>query len=636
MPGRGHSEIEGGSISYRLVCIEASIPYEDVREYWAPKRAQWLKEVWLARSSVPQLARLLEELVSALTDKARQSLWSGHMDSYHKLQAQCVRLSSERHDGPTPRRAVAELRKMVADFLAHAVEEDPSLPTPEDMGSHEAPEELEFADDGPVLEVGDVTHAFDHHRRCWCEAEIIGVRGDGRAASQEYRVHYRGWKKRWDEWVPRDSGRLRPLGPRRVVDVVLEAKRRHAAEAAHASSSTGEPEGTADTTGAAPDALAASAEVSAREPRRPPPEPASEASSAMASASVSGAGYSSRASSRSSSGAADGEQRRAAGQRPWHRDGKRASVPEPPGERAVASAGPAELPPPPPSTRGLPEADSVPGSSEDAAAVAATVLEVGQRVIAIDVRCIWCEAKVLDLARVPLVPPGDGQVDGDGGGSGGGGGGGGVMAARLHYLGWNKRWDEWVRFDSGRIRLPTAGFVHTDLLVGTAPVASSDDGGVQGSPPKRPRTARETGGAADAACGADADAAGAAATAAADSTCGAASADADADADATADATAGGDAPHPDHDNKQIVSGRSPPAEWVLPLDLPRRAADNRRAAAPHRRAGRAAVGLTPPAERRQAPHRAAADGPLACARQEEVARPRRSRALAQRHVPHR
>ena len=350
MPGRGHSEIEGGSISYRLVCIEASIPYEDVREYWAPKRAQWLKEVWLARSSVPQLARLLEELVSALTDKARQSLWSGHMDSYHKLQAQCVRLSSERHDGPTPRRAVAELRKMVADFLAHAVEEDPSLPTPEDVGSHEAPEELEFADDGPILEVGDVTHAFDHHRRCWCEAEIIGVRGDGRAASQEYRVHYRGWKKRWDEWVPRDSGRLRPLGPRRVVDVVLEAKRRHAAEAAHASSSTGEPEGTADTTGAAPDALAASAEASAMEPRRPPPEPARGVLRDGVGVGVWGGLLEPRV-PRSSSGAADGEQRRAAGQRPWHRDGKRASVPASASARCPRGR---RAPPPPPSTRGLP------------------------------------------------------------------------------------------------------------------------------------------------------------------------------------------------------------------------------------------------------------------------------------------
>ena len=76
MPGRGHSEIEGGSISYRLVCIEASIPYEDVREYWAPSARNGSRRSGL-HAAACHSSRLLEELVSALTDKARQSLWSG-------------------------------------------------------------------------------------------------------------------------------------------------------------------------------------------------------------------------------------------------------------------------------------------------------------------------------------------------------------------------------------------------------------------------------------------------------------------------------------------------------------------------------------------------------------------------------
>ena len=46
-------------------------------------------------------------------------------------------------------------------------------------------------------------------REIWCEAEVVGLRGEGAAA--EVMVHYAGWTQRWDEWLPRCSRRLRPL-----------------------------------------------------------------------------------------------------------------------------------------------------------------------------------------------------------------------------------------------------------------------------------------------------------------------------------------------------------------------------------------------------------------------------------------
>jgi len=57
------------------------------------------------------------------------------------------------------------------------------------------------------LAEGDLIKALDV-REMWCEALVIGCRGEGRA--KEVKVHYRGWKRRWDEWIPLRSGRLRP------------------------------------------------------------------------------------------------------------------------------------------------------------------------------------------------------------------------------------------------------------------------------------------------------------------------------------------------------------------------------------------------------------------------------------------
>ena len=45
-------------------------------------------------------------------------------------------------------------------------------------------------------------------RMTWCDAEVVGTR-NAESGRNEYRMHYIGWKKNWDEWVARDSGRIR-------------------------------------------------------------------------------------------------------------------------------------------------------------------------------------------------------------------------------------------------------------------------------------------------------------------------------------------------------------------------------------------------------------------------------------------
>ena len=50
----------------------------------------------------------------------------------------------------------------------------------------------------------------------------------GPGGAVQYRVHYDGWKKRWDEWVARDSGRIRSelpaTNPPRKIDSKAKAK----------------------------------------------------------------------------------------------------------------------------------------------------------------------------------------------------------------------------------------------------------------------------------------------------------------------------------------------------------------------------------------------------------------------------
>ena len=84
------------------------------------------------------------------------------------------------------------------------------------------------------------------------------------------------------------------------------------------------------------------------------------------------------------------------------------------------------------------------GGGDEAAALPAApknsaVLKVGERVdiderlVALDCREVWCEAKVVDLRFFRLA-----KND--------------VSAVKLRYAGWGKQWDEWAKIESGKVR----------------------------------------------------------------------------------------------------------------------------------------------------------------------------------------
>ena len=58
---------------------------------------------------------------------------------------------------------------------------------------------------GDDVKAGVRLRAHDSHGR-WYQSRVEAVRGEG--ASRELLVHYYGWAKDWDEWVPVGAGRL--------------------------------------------------------------------------------------------------------------------------------------------------------------------------------------------------------------------------------------------------------------------------------------------------------------------------------------------------------------------------------------------------------------------------------------------
>jgi hypothetical protein len=74
-----------------------------------------------------------------------------------------------------------------------------------------------------------------------------------------------------------------------------------------------------------------------------------------------------------------------------------------------------------------------------AAPINSAVIKLGERVniderlVALDCRDVWCEAKVVDL-RFFRVAKND------------------ISAVKLRYAGWGKKWDEWAKIDSGKVR----------------------------------------------------------------------------------------------------------------------------------------------------------------------------------------
>lgn len=47
-------------------------------------------------------------------------------------------------------------------------------------------------------------------KKKWVEGTVVGIRGDG--AARELNIHFRGWSKRWDEWIRVGEGKLKMPG----------------------------------------------------------------------------------------------------------------------------------------------------------------------------------------------------------------------------------------------------------------------------------------------------------------------------------------------------------------------------------------------------------------------------------------
>ena len=54
--------------------------------------------------------------------------------------------------------------------------------------------------------IGDQVQALDAYNH-WYDAKIVAERGEGDA--REVEVHFDGWNKRYDEWIPAESDRLK-------------------------------------------------------------------------------------------------------------------------------------------------------------------------------------------------------------------------------------------------------------------------------------------------------------------------------------------------------------------------------------------------------------------------------------------
>lgn len=68
------------------------------------------------------------------------------------------------------------------------------------------------------LKAGDKVTALDV-REVWCKAVVLDCRGEG--MDREFKVHYQGWKRQWDEWIFLRSGRLLPYSDGSTSSTVL-------------------------------------------------------------------------------------------------------------------------------------------------------------------------------------------------------------------------------------------------------------------------------------------------------------------------------------------------------------------------------------------------------------------------------
>ena len=215
-----------GTPAHRLLEVERAVPYEDVRARWRNARQSWADAVELHRLRISKLAELALALLDAFTSNTVARLWPAKSE-FTYLRTLCQEVESGRIS--KSQEAVEAFVSVVSALEMRAVQS--SARSGRDMADL-----LNFGDEGPALLVGDACEAFDLHRELWCDAEIVEAHSEHPGLVYQYKVHYKGWKRSWDEWLARDSGRLRDRRVRahvrnaRIVNLVRPPEAAHPPE----------------------------------------------------------------------------------------------------------------------------------------------------------------------------------------------------------------------------------------------------------------------------------------------------------------------------------------------------------------------------------------------------------------------
>lgn len=382
------------SLGYHLLNIEALIPYEDVTAAWRSNRENWLREVVSCSADAQALATKTLGLLGALTAGCIQFLWASTAE-FERLRKRVEKLAQSEKADPTG----AVLREILKQLEATAA--PPNEAEQQLLGAAQ-PDDLPLGDLGPALNVGDKCAALDI-RHVWCRSSITSKR-QGPGGVPQYRVHYEGWKPRWDEWISADSGRIRS-------ETIAAAGRGHAPRQGAASVSSSAPAPAASSSTAeegdvsaakrkqAPAGSSAKAAplLSGEKPRPPGRAPKGKAWDRKLGQWVPMEGYNldgTLIDGGAATAAAVGAKRpggAAPGQKP-------AKLPKAVGDAGKELLRPkAELLP----SGGVGGGDGAPPPPANSKVLkAGYAINIREKVVALDCRDVWCEAKVVDMRHM--------------------------------------------------------------------------------------------------------------------------------------------------------------------------------------------------------------------------------------------
>ena len=192
------------SLRYRLLSIENTVPFEDVVNSWRKKRTDWINSTKDAGHSASLLAKRALELIDALTPVAQDEYWPE--DKALAAAREGLRsIAGGKQNDPLGRK----LQLLFTDLEKRLI--SPPPPSEVELMGPGTPKLLDIGDEGPDLKEGQRCAALDI-RMMWLNASVARIRqspdDDPPGGQCQYRIHYEGWKSKWDEWIHKESGRV--------------------------------------------------------------------------------------------------------------------------------------------------------------------------------------------------------------------------------------------------------------------------------------------------------------------------------------------------------------------------------------------------------------------------------------------